>query len=136
MSSDLWGAQSLQCPVTFMNGFSRQIGSEGVLTKRLPPPVGLNRRAVLAALAGSAVAAASAKGEVRAPSPPPLIAEDYADARKTFKTRLTRLGPSPDAPDALAPPGGAELITYAAEGLKLRAWIPPAVKGTQRPGMR
>ena len=118
-----------------MNGFIRQIWSEGVLTKRLPPPVGLNRRAVLAALAGSAVAAASAKGEVRAPSPPPLIAEDYADARKTFKTRLTRLGPSPDAPEALAPPGGAELITYASEDLKLGAWITPAVKRTQRPGL-
>ena len=66
------------------------------------------------------------KGAVSIPNPLPLIPEDYAEARKSFQTHLTSLGPSPDTPEPLSPPPGADRIGYRSGDLNLSAWITPA----------
>ncbi|HJZ91548.1 MAG TPA: alpha/beta fold hydrolase [Gemmataceae bacterium] len=48
---------------------------------------------------------------------------DYADARKTFKTKLTSNGPAPQSwKQEVAPPGVSE-VTYNSGGLRLKAWV-------------
>ncbi|HEX3150458.1 MAG TPA: acetylxylan esterase [Gemmataceae bacterium] len=50
--------------------------------------------------------------------------QDYADARKTFKTKLVKSGPAPQNNwVAEAPPPGVTEVTYTSGGLKLKAWI-------------
>jgi len=96
---------------------------------------GLSRRAVLGALCGSALLPRFACAEIVVADPPPLLSEDYATARKGFRTRLTKIGPSPDAPEPLDAPPGAERIAYHSDGLELTAWISPAQRGRLQPGL-
>lgn len=90
---------------------------------------------MLAALGGSAVASLAPAAEIHIPAPPPLIPEDYAEARKAFKTRLSQVGPSPDAPESLTPPKGAERIAYPSGDFNLSAWITPASGGAAKPAL-
>jgi dipeptidyl aminopeptidase/acylaminoacyl peptidase len=59
---------------------------------------------------------------------PPQSHEDYADARKTFQTTLTRKGPAPQSDLIGNRPEGASEVTYTSGELKLKAWVnrPPA----------
>lgn len=63
--------------------------------------------------------------------------EDYATARKGFRTKLTRTGPAPDEADMPSPLGTSspEPLTYPSGGLQLRSWVNPEVKspGPRRP---
>jgi dipeptidyl aminopeptidase/acylaminoacyl peptidase len=53
----------------------------------------------------------------------PEQTKDYAEARKTFKTKLTVNGPAPQAWNhEVAPPGVTE-VTYTSGGFKLKAWV-------------
>jgi dienelactone hydrolase len=58
----------------------------------------------------------------------PEQTQDYADARKTFKTKLTTDGPAPQGWVAEEPPAGVTEVTYKSGGLQLKAWVdrPPA----------
>lgn len=58
----------------------------------------------------------------------PEQTEDYADARKTFRTTLTRTGKSPQSWEREIPPPGVTAVPYTSGGLKLQAWVdaPPA----------
>ena len=49
-------------------------------------------------------------------------AEDYAVARKTFKTKLLRSGPAPQESSSLQPPAGVDQINYSKPD-HLKAWI-------------
>jgi len=65
--------------------------------------------------------------------------EDYITARKGFRTKLTRVGPSPE-PSEMPPPlgvPGALPFTYPSGGLQLLAWVNPEVKtaGPRRPAV-
>ena len=66
----------------------------------------------------------------------PEQTEDYADARKGFKTVLTTAGPSPQVEGPVEPPAGVQVVTYQSGDLKLTAWAsePPA-DGTKQPGV-
>jgi dipeptidyl aminopeptidase/acylaminoacyl peptidase len=97
-------------------------------------PIDLTRRTVLKGLCASALIPTCAEAGVAIPNPPPLLGEDYAVARQGFRTNLTRIGPSPDAPEPLDPPQGAERISYRSEGHDLAAWLAPPT-GTQQPGV-
>src|SRR5467141_980310 len=58
--------------------------------------------------------------------------QDYAEARRHFRTRLTRQGPSPQRDVfALQPPAYVDVVTYA-PGLK--AWL--AMAGHQEPSQK
>jgi dipeptidyl aminopeptidase/acylaminoacyl peptidase len=60
---------------------------------------------------------------------------DYADARKTFKTKLTTNGPAPqDYQPEFAPPGVTE-VTYVSDGVKLKAWVDRPAGGPPRPAV-
>lgn len=89
----------------------------------------LSRRTLLqgvgasAALLPLAARAEIAAPQIATPEPPPLLAEDYALARQTFRTRLTVIGPSPDTPEPLDAPPGAKRITYRSDGRDLVAWM-------------
>lgn len=54
---------------------------------------------------------------------PPLIREDYAEARQQFRTKLLRKGPSPDELQPLSAPPGARRLDYRSGQLTLTAWI-------------
>jgi dipeptidyl aminopeptidase/acylaminoacyl peptidase len=84
---------------------------------------GLSRRGVLQGLCGVALSPLAAAAEIAVADPPPLLDEDYAAARATFRTHLTRIGPSPDPSEPLDPPPGAERITYTSDGRSLTAWL-------------
>jgi dipeptidyl aminopeptidase/acylaminoacyl peptidase len=87
--------------------------------------IAVSRRSALTGLFGTALFARYARGDTRLPDPPPLLTADYAVARQTFKTRLTESGPSPDEPEPLKPPPGAERISYRSGELELAAWVTP-----------
>ena len=59
----------------------------------------------------------------------PEQTEDYADARKTFKTKLVQSGAAPQAWDPVRPPAGVTEVTYTSAGLKLKAWIDKPAAG-------
>jgi dienelactone hydrolase len=63
----------------------------------------------------------------------PEQAEDYAAARKAFRTRLTSTGPSPQPFNQLDPPPEVDVVEYQSGGLTLTAWAskPPADGGKQ-----
>jgi dipeptidyl aminopeptidase/acylaminoacyl peptidase len=106
----------------------------------LPPMVGgagagmgeawmLNRRLFLAGIPAS-LAMASSLRAVAAPYPipgiPPLVHQDYGEARQHFVTHLTRSGPAPEIAEPLGTPEGARLITYKGGpdgSLQLAAWL-------------
>jgi dienelactone hydrolase len=53
----------------------------------------------------------------------PEQTQDYADARKTFKTNLTSKGGAPQNWDEEHPPPGVREVIYASGGLQLKAWV-------------
>ncbi len=57
--------------------------------------------------------------------PPQIEHENYAEARKNFRTRLTRSTKSPQLGDPLIPPFGARQVTYRSGNLSLRAFVDP-----------
>ena len=59
----------------------------------------------------------------------PEQSKDYAEARKTFKTKLVQSGPSPQAQGPVLIPQGATAIAYDSGSLKLKAWINKPVAG-------
>lgn len=66
----------------------------------------------------------------------PTQAQDYADARKTFKTKLTKQGPAPQTWDPVAPPAGVQEVTFNSGGFKLKGWInTPAAKQPLQPAV-
>ncbi|MDQ0473649.1 alpha/beta hydrolase family protein [Labrys wisconsinensis] len=90
------------------------------------------RRTVLGAmLAGLAPFRPGAA--LSAPSVPPLITTDYAQARTQFRTQLTRRGPAPDEGDPLTAPPGAVRLAYRSGALELAAWVS---EEATRPGKR
>lgn len=63
--------------------------------------------------------------------------EDYAEARKTFRTKLFRSGPSPQpVTEEIRIPAGVQKIEYVSGDLHLAAWVdgPPA-DGEKRPAV-
>jgi dienelactone hydrolase len=59
----------------------------------------------------------------------PEPAEDYADARKSFRTTLIRQQPAPQQWPPVMLPQGVREISYQSGGLKLRAWIDEIPQG-------
>jgi dienelactone hydrolase len=58
-----------------------------------------------------------------APTSFPAHTEDYAEARKHFRTRLVKQGPAPQPGGPEAPPPGVEELEYQSGGLRLKAWV-------------
>ncbi len=58
-----------------------------------------------------------------APTSFPPQTEDYAEARKHFRTRLVHQGPAPQPGGHEAPPPGVEVLEYQSGGLRLEAWV-------------
>jgi dipeptidyl aminopeptidase/acylaminoacyl peptidase len=91
---------------------------------------GLTRRAFLAASSGLSAAAllpASASA-VAFPVPEmlPLEREDYADARRRFRTNLVNKGASPEKSEPLGTPPGARRVFYRGGpdgSIELIAWL-------------
>jgi dipeptidyl aminopeptidase/acylaminoacyl peptidase len=67
----------------------------------------------------------------------PEQTQDYADARKSFRTSLLRRGPSPQdaGEDREEPPPGVREVPFRSGGLMLRAWVNEAPAGAARPGV-
>ena len=84
-----------------------------------------DRRHFLAGMAGLA-ADLLAPRAAGATDEPKLISDDYAEARRRFRTHLLRNGPAPDQPQSLEPPAGARSMTYPSGSLDLVAWLSPA----------
>jgi dipeptidyl aminopeptidase/acylaminoacyl peptidase len=66
------------------------------------------------------------------PSPPqheslaPVVAvqkEDYARARRQFRTKLLRQGPAPQAGSPVMPPDDVTEVVYRSGALRLKAWV-------------
>jgi dipeptidyl aminopeptidase/acylaminoacyl peptidase len=66
----------------------------------------------------------------------PEPTQDYADARKGFRTTLVRQGPSPQTWRREVPPPDAREIDYQSGNLKLKAWVNRTQPGDPlRPGV-
>ena len=62
--------------------------------------------------------------------------EDYAKVRSQFRTKLTRMGPSPQPWTAAKPPAGVSEIEYVSGDLRLKAWVNrPADESRKRPAV-
>ena len=94
---------------------------------------------LLSANAGSAVAGtpgapAATAGAPNTPAQP--ARDDYAAARRSFQTKLTRRGGPPQEWDPLQTPPGAQRISYSSGGLTLAALADAApADGQKRPGL-
>jgi dienelactone hydrolase len=66
-----------------------------------------------------------------------LQAQDYAEARKTFQTKLLATGPSPQpAPPVIQIAPGIQTVKYSSGGMQLTAYVDPApADGGQRPAV-
>lgn len=63
-------------------------------------------------------------------------ANDYATARRSFQTKLTRRGPPPQESEPLRTPPGATRLDYTSGGVKLAAFVSTApAGGGKRPGL-
>jgi dienelactone hydrolase len=70
------------------------------------------------------------------PTEYPEQSQDYADARKTFKTTLTRKGPAPQSDLIGNRPENAMEVTYTSGDLKLKAWVTrPVLVQPQKPAV-
>lgn len=77
-----------------------------------------------------------AAGGVPQAAPAAPSQQDYAEARKPFRTRLLRRGPPPQKADPLQTPPGAQRITYRSGDLALAAFVdPPPADGRKRPAV-
>jgi dienelactone hydrolase len=61
----------------------------------------------------------------------PEQTEDYAQARKTFQTKLIRQGPAPQAWQPAQLVDGVDEVPYQSGNLRLKAWV-SGVKGNER----
>lgn len=59
---------------------------------------------------------------------------DYAEARRSFHTRLLREGPSPQPADPVPVAADAHEVTYTSGALRLRAWV-SNTPGTPKPAV-
>src|SRR5262249_39761937 len=66
----------------------------------------------------------------------PEQTEEYAQARKGFRTNLVRQGPAPQRWQREQPPPGVQEVAYLSGGLPLQAWVsgPPPVGGRRPAG--
>jgi len=55
----------------------------------------------------------------------PEQTQDYADARKTFRTKLVRTAPAPQSWEEETPPADAAEVEYTSGPLRLKAWVGP-----------
>src|SRR5207249_445726 len=62
----------------------------------------------------------------------PEQAENYADARKGFQTKLIRKAAAPQAWQPVKPPPGVTVMDYQSGNLKLKAWVNGPPKGAAR----
>jgi len=60
---------------------------------------------------------------------------DYAEARRSFHTRLAREGPSPQAAGPVALAADAHEVMYKSGALQLRAWVSNNTSGAPRPAI-
>ncbi|MFB9951465.1 alpha/beta hydrolase family protein [Rhizobium puerariae] len=95
-----------------------------------PEGGGLTRRTLLAATAGLSAAAvlpaSASAADFAVPDVPPLEKEDYAEARKRFRTNLVRKGPSPEKSEPLGTPAGSRRVLYRGGpdgSIELVAWL-------------
>jgi dipeptidyl aminopeptidase/acylaminoacyl peptidase len=67
----------------------------------------------------------------------PEQTEDYATARKNFRTRLVRQGPAPQEWRRELPPPGVNEVDYVSGNLRLKAWVnrPPIAAGHRLPAV-
>jgi hypothetical protein len=49
--------------------------------------------------------------------------DDYGEVRKTFRTKLSRHGPSPQKEPMIAPPAGVSAVEFPSGELRLKAWV-------------
>lgn len=94
----------------------------------------LTRRGMLLG-AGALTLAPNAAGAVDVPQELPLFSADFAEERKTFRTRLITLGPAPDPYEPWATAANAETVTYRTGDkgeLELRAWVSKVPSGGGR----
>lgn len=67
----------------------------------------------------------------------PEQTQDYADARKTFKTTLTNTGKAPQGyNENEKSPEGVKEITYKSGELKLKAWVKPPDAQNKKDGLK
>lgn len=60
--------------------------------------------------------------------------QDYAEARRAFRTKLVRETPSPQPWEAAKLAADAKEVAFESDGHKLRAWVSPEMK-TRRPAV-
>jgi dipeptidyl aminopeptidase/acylaminoacyl peptidase len=97
----------------------------------------------LCLLAGLHTNAESAAQEADKKAPPsfePEIAvqaDDYAEVRKAFRTKLSRREPSPQKEAMIDPPAGVRAVEFPSGDLRLKAWInvPDAKDTAKRPAV-
>jgi len=66
----------------------------------------------------------------------PEQTEEYAQARKSFRTKLVRQGPAPQSWRREQPPLGVREVGYTSGGLGLKAWVSEAPpEGGKRPAV-
>ena len=66
----------------------------------------------------------------------PPETQPYAEARKSFQTRLVRSTPAPQPWDPEVPPDTADVIEYTSGTLRLKAWVDKPVAGAaQKPAV-
>jgi dipeptidyl aminopeptidase/acylaminoacyl peptidase len=87
--------------------------------------------------AGAIGAGVYAVSRLLGPTTFPAQTEDYADARRSFHTQLTRKGPAPQPWQKEKPPPGVRVIDYPSGDLSLQAWVspPPADASAKKPAV-
>jgi dienelactone hydrolase len=65
----------------------------------------------------------------------PPQTEDYAQARKTFQTKLIRQGPAPQAWQPAQIEDGVDEVVYQSGNLKLKAWVSSVEPNQKRPAV-
>jgi dipeptidyl aminopeptidase/acylaminoacyl peptidase len=66
----------------------------------------------------------------------PEETESYAQARKEFRTHLTRQGPAPQGWKPVVPPPGVNEVPYRSGNFQLKAWVSaPTGDATRRPAV-
>ena len=65
----------------------------------------------------------------------PLHTVDFAEARRSFHTRLVREGPSPQGGAAVTVAADAHEVPYTSGALQLRAWVSNTPSGAPRPAV-
>ncbi len=73
---------------------------------------------------------------VLSPTNFPEQTEDFADAHKAFRTKLTLSGASPQPHHPLTPPADVDVVEYKSGDLTLTAWVSkPSRGGGKQPGI-